>query len=424
VTSPAPPSTSGRPAARPGEQALRRFAERRRRWWLWYAVALVGVGVLVVAGLALAWFTGEAAHAHLHTAAQPAPALARSALPARLSVGWTSTDVTAIGEPLFSGTVITYSAHTVSGRDARTGAVTWSYTRTNATVCQVAQEQGKTLALFAPSGSCDELSAFDTGTGARVWQRTLDENMTPVTGDPAVIVLPDTFLVWTPQVIYAIAVSSATCKPEAGSDCGYDHFSYVAQDGCQIRHVTPGALGVLISQHCSTGDSLLLRDRYQSSDDTHDRIRWTVQDTAAVPVAADYFVAAVDPTTHRLTVYNRSTGKVQSSVTLNPPPTLTGPVSQTTVAAGELVQIGRTCYAFEIGAVTVRWAVATAVLPTADRDSERILYAPAAGGVDVLSTRTGQVTRTIPGPATTGARSLVRMGSGFLVSGSSTTTLH
>jgi PQQ-like domain len=390
----------------------------------WYLAAVATVVVLITVAVMLIWTTGEAANAHLKVAAKPATILPRSAVSSTLSTAWISSDTTAIGQPFIGGTVITYSTHTVTGRDVRTGGTVWSYTRTNATVCQVAQQQGKAMALYSVGGNCDELSAFDAATGRRAWQRTLDEKMTPIDGQPSVISLPDTLFIWTPAVVYAIAVSSARCIPESGSDCGYDDWSFVAQDGCRITHVVPGMLGVLISEHCTSGDRLLLRDRYQNTDDTHNRIIWTLQGNSAVPIVADYFLAAVQPGTSKLEVFNRDKGTVQSTSTMRPTPDLNANISRLLLPAGELVQIGGTCYAFLLGSQDVRWSKPTVTLPSVDPDDGDILYLPSPTGVAVLTSKTGERERVIPGPATTGATYLTPMGSGFLAGGSRTTALR
>ena len=390
----------------------------------WYLAAVATVVVLITVAVMLIWTTGEAANAHLNVAAKAATILPRSASSSTLSTAWISSDTTAIGQPFIGGTVITYSKHTVTGRDARTGGTVWSYTRTNATVCQVAQQQGKAMALYSVGGNCDELSAFDAATGRRAWQRTLDENMTPIDGQPSVISLPDTLFIWTPAVIYAIAVSSAKCIPAIGSDCGYDYWSFVAQDGCRITHVVPGMLGVLISEHCRSGDRLLLRDRYQNTDDTHNRIIWTLPGNSAVPIVADYFLAAVQPGTSKLEVFNRDKGTVQSTSTMRPTPDLNANIIRLLLPAGELVQIGGTCYAFLLGSQDVRWSKPTVTLPSLDPDDGHIVYLPSPRGVAVLASGTGERERVIAGPATTGATYLTPMGSGFLAGGSRTTALR
>ena len=70
------------------------------------------------------------------------------------------------------------------GRNARTGATTWSYTRTDRTVCTAAQLDGTTIAIYAVHGNCDEVTALDSGTGRRTWTRTLDKDGMPLNGRP------------------------------------------------------------------------------------------------------------------------------------------------------------------------------------------------------------------------------------------------
>ena len=424
VTTTPPPSPAAVARREASERALRRFAARRGHLMGWYLAAVATVVVLITVAVTMIWTTGGAANAHLKVGAKAAPILPRTALSPTLTTAWISSDTTAIGQPFVGGTVITYSAHTVTGRDARTGGTVWSYTRTNATVCQVAQQQGKAMALYSVGGNCDELSAFDAATGRRAWQRTLDENMTPIDGQPSVISRPDTLFVWTPAVIYATAVSAAKCISESGSNCGYDYWSFVAPDGCQITHVVPGMLGVLISEHCRDGDRLLLRDRYQNSDDTHSRIMWTLEGNSAVPITADYFLGAVQPGTSRLEVFNRDKGTVQSTSAIHPEPNLNADISHLLLPAGELVQIGGTCYAFLLGSQEMLWSKPTVTLPSLDPDDGNIVYVPSPAGVEVISSKTGERERVIPGPSTTGASAITPMGSGFLVGGSRTAALR
>src|SRR6202000_1008213 len=100
----------------------------------------------------------------------------------------------AIGTPYLNGVVVTYSQHTVTGRNALTGAALWSYTRTDRDVCEVAQLEGHTLAIYAKGPNCDQVTSLQTANGQRVpdntsgsGERTLTDN-----GHPQFIALPDT----------------------------------------------------------------------------------------------------------------------------------------------------------------------------------------------------------------------------------------
>jgi hypothetical protein len=126
-------------------------------------------------------------------------------------------------------------------------------------------------------------------------------------------------------------------------------------------------LGVLISEHCTSGDRLLLRDRYQNSDSTHTRIIWTLQGNSSVPIAADYFLAAVQPGTSRLEVSEPQQGhrSVHEHYASGARPQREH--QPLLLPGGELVQIGGTCYAFLLGSQDVRWSKPTATLPSVDR---------------------------------------------------------
>jgi hypothetical protein len=182
-------------------------------------------------------------------------------------------------------------------------------------------------------------------------------------------------------------------------------------------------LGVLISEHCRSGDRLLLRDRYQNIDDNHNRIIWTLEGNSAVPIAADYFLAAVQPGTSQVEVFNRSKGTIQSTSTMRPAPDLSASISHLLLPAGELVQIGGTCYAFRLGSQEVAWSKPTGRLPSLDPEDGNIVYLPSPNGIEVLSSKTGKAEREIPGPSTATATYLTPMGSGFLAGGSRTTAL-
>lgn len=403
---------------------LSAFAARRRRWWTWYGAVLAVAAVIVATVVTVAWTTGEAHNAHLSVAKHAPARVPFTAISNPLRVAWHNGDATAIGEPLHNGTVITYSTHTVSARNALTGAVTWSYTRTNSTICQVAQEQGKTLAMFTRDGNCNEIDAFNTDTGTRAWERTLDENMKPVLGaHPNVIAAEDALFVWTGSGIYAVTISTLACKAETGSNCGYDAWTYPAPDGCTLKHIAPGQLGVLISQECNGVSQLLLRDRYQGTDDTHTRIFWTLANDKAIPVTANFFVAAIDPDSHQLITYNRANGKQSGTLRLSPAPDVTAPISQFALPQGQLLQIGGTCYALTLTGDAAMWSAALPTLPSLGDDNGKTLFAVSAQGVRLLSSRTGMPTTTYSGPSTLAARQLDRLGSGFLVGGTSTTVL-
>ncbi|MBV9592463.1 MAG: PQQ-binding-like beta-propeller repeat protein, partial [Actinobacteria bacterium] len=192
---PEPPSTG---------DVVMRYRARMRRQLRWYFAVVAVVVIALVAFAVVILRRGEAAHAHLHVAAVPAAALPSGAPAATQALAWRSDDTTAIGEPYYKGTVVTYDQHTVSGRNAATGARLWWYTRTDVSVCSVAEQDGKTIALFDHNGNCDEMTTLDTRTGQRVWYRTLDSNARPTNGRPLVAINQYTILLTTAEQVHAI----------------------------------------------------------------------------------------------------------------------------------------------------------------------------------------------------------------------------
>ncbi len=425
ATPPGGPDAPGAPnatAADPGRAALERHMRTMRRQRRWYLAVLAAVVAAVAALVGAVWSTSEIAHAHLHTASAPAPTVTSGPMSARPALRWRSTDAAAIGMPFSGGTVVTYSAHTVTGRDALTGATVWSYTRTDRSVCQVIQASGKTIAVFDDGRNCDEADTFETGTGQRAWDRTLDENAMPIDGRPALVASTDTAFIWTGSVIYAIDPAS-----------GYDRWTLQPDAGCAFTAVVPGSAGVLISESCSGGAQLLLRDRYAAADDkqqTEDKkqqIVWRRSHTSTLPVAADNFVAAFDSSSRSLVVYDSRTGRTVRSIALTPPPSANGPVRQASAPDGELIWIGGRSYSLDATGTTVRWTAATLGLPTlfspdsstAASLAEGRLLVPAATGAAELSARTGRLLTTYPAD-TTGSGQVLPLGTGFLVAGTST----
>ena len=401
---------------------LARYVASMRRQRRWYYAVLAAVAAVAVVVTLVVWFTGEITHVHLHAVKTAPPTVPLGTPPAAPVAKWQSRDATAIGAPFSGGTVVTYSAHTVSGRKALTGRAYWTYTRTDRSVCQVAQVQGRTIAIFWNGGACNEVTTLDTGTGQRQWTRTLDENGLTVTGRPVFVATSDTLYVWMPGFVYAIDPSS-----------GYDRWTFPAGDGCVLTSVVPGSAGVLMSERCAGDSQLLLRDRTagiddkQQSDDKKNQVQWRLKHTDTVPVMADSVVAALDPSARQLVTYDPAKGAVRGRVSLQPAPSATAPISQAAANDGELIWIAGTGYGLEASG-TQRWSAPLTAPPTLtapdgstvpDLASARVLV-PTSDGIAALDGLTGKVTTRYPVPAPASDSQVFPVGNGLLVAGPST----
>jgi outer membrane protein assembly factor BamB len=415
--------------------ALARYRERNRRARLVY-FGVVGVVVAaLVATVAVAWSRGEAAHASLHTiTAAPSPLAVQSPAPRPRPV-WHTGDRAALGVPQWSGTVITYSRHTVGGRDARTGKPTWTYTRSDREVCTAAQAGGTTIAVYEVHGNCDELGAFDSQTGQRRWTRTLDKDGKPIDGRPAYQVLSFTFLVSSGTSIYAI---------DPGT--GQDRWTYY-RSGCHIGRVVLGSAGALISQTCSagvkcsglkfcaTGPQLFLRDGVQGNgkddDPNRDQIKWLRRGDAGTPVSADQVITTLTGD-RSLQVLAASTGAPGQVLRLRVPAgSAAGSVASGT-SSDEIIWLAGTTYAVGNDSPRPRWAVATPAAPTVvstgASDEVPVLEAaritvPLGGAVALLNGSTGRVVRRLPATAAAGSR-VWPLGAGLLVTSPAGTSAY
>jgi outer membrane protein assembly factor BamB len=433
VTEAETPDAPARPPLSRSDAALAGYRARMRRArWIYFGV--VGVIVIaLVAVVAVAWSRGEAAHASLHTFAPPPKNLAIEAPSAAPHRVWSTTDRVALGGAPAGGTVVTYSAHTVGGRDARTGKRTWSYTRTDRTVCTVAQATNTTIAVYANKGNCDELSAFDSDTGRRRWTRTLDKDGKPINGRPAYQVLPYTFLVTSDTTIYAI-------DPVTGLD-RWTYYRY----GCRIAGAVIGSAGALISQNCSNvvhcaglkfcarGPQLLLRDgsagNGEDSDANRDKMKWLRRGNDSAPVSADDVISTLGTDGRTLVLHSDKDGAPTHQLTLagGSPATITAAAT----TGAELIWSGGKLYAVGADSSTPLWVSAVPAAPTVvSATGEQVpalttarITAPGPNGVASIAGSDGRITGrfAIPAPADS---TVYPLGTGFLVTGRSGATAY
>src|SRR6478736_7428619 len=230
------------PAASASDRALARHAARMRPLRIVYALVLAVVVIAALVIVKIAYVRGEISHVTLKTVASAPPAIPAGTPSAALTRAWTSTDTTAIDTPVNGGTVVTHDLHTVRGRNARTGAQTWSYTRTDRSVCTAIQTQSVTIAVYKLHGNCDELTGLDSATGARKWTRTLDKDGAEFDG-------PATYSVVGGNVMFVSRTSIYSIAPGGDADHGNGGLDYWTfhHPGCTINGAVLGTAGALIS---------------------------------------------------------------------------------------------------------------------------------------------------------------------------------
>jgi hypothetical protein len=409
------------------DEALARYTKRMRPLRIWYAAGIVVAILIAVVLVKIAYVRGEISHAHLHTVPSGLPSISAQPPSQAQAKSWSSTDATAIGIPYDGGTVITYDEHTVRGRNARTGAQTWSYTRTDRAVCTAMQDGGQTVAVYELHGNCDELTALDSQTGAREWTRTLDKDTAEFDGPATFQVRPGNFFFASRTSVYAVSAN------------GVDWWSF-HHVGCTINSAVLGSAGALISQtchnqdcadrkFCGDGPQLLLRSATDQYDNdayprNPDRIKWNLLGSRLTPVDAGQSVAARD-SSGVLHLLSEDKGKQYGSFRTTGP---TDPFAVTEATDADLIWIGGRTYALRTGADGPAWSQRTGSVPTtvggdgfATTLDESRLPVPIGSGITQLDPKTGRPTRTFDVGAQPTGSLVYPLGAGFLVAGSRTT---
>ncbi|MCW2494560.1 PQQ-binding-like beta-propeller repeat protein [Jatrophihabitans sp.] len=418
------------------QAALERYSARNRKARIRYYAVLAVVLVALAVVASVIWLSGEISHTTLHTigkAPAAVPAATSSSTPTRV---WSSNDTPALGTPVDGGTVVTHDAHTVRGRDARTGTQTWYYTRTDRTVCAALQDDDATIAVYRLDGNCDEVTALNTGTGKRLWTRTLDEDSHQFNGSASYGISGDTVMFVSPGAVYAINVQS-----------GYDAWLF-AEQGCSVHRAVIGTAGALISQtcahrdcsqvkQCANGDQLVLRtDQGENTDSSSnngnpDQIVWTLKGSDLVPASAGAVISAFAPDGSALSVLAAKTGKTTTTLPLKASNGASlGTSIDTETSDGDLIWSGGTTYALTAPGTRFDWTLTSDTAPTLDAPladvvpvmSSAVLILPVATGVAVLNPQTGAARTRYPlSPAPASTDRIYPLGTGFLVAGSGVT---
>jgi hypothetical protein len=433
------------PVANPAsDAALARYARRMRPLRIAYAAVLAVAVIVIAAIVVVAYRRGEISHVTLRTVPSgPAP-LTPQATSATLTKAWVSSDTTAIGTPYYRGTVVTHDRHTVRGRDARTGQQTWSYTRTDRTVCTAIQDDAVTIAVYELHGNCDELTALDSSTGRRKWTRTLDKDRAEFNGPATYWVQPDNVMFVSSTSIYSI--STAGDEDQGNGQAGLDHWTF-HHDGCTINGAVLGAAGALISQtcvhqdcsgakFCGDGRQLLLRNGLTGNDsdsktnkNNPDQIIWNKLDNNLVPTLAGQQVGAREPAGGALQLLNANNGDLGARLALTGRSDTAAPSAVSSARDADLVWIGGRTYELPAGSTAFGWQADTRSVPivsdvTGDAATELSgteVAVPTASGLALLDSTTGKVTTNFAVEAPPDGSLVYPLGSGFLVAGPSTT---
>jgi len=372
--------------------------ERRRRVDV---VVAVGLAVIVAVVSTVLWATS----AHHGTVSTPAVAPVAAApeaagLPAGFVEAWRAASG-ATPVPVVAGSaVVTGDGEQVSGHDAVTGDVRWSYTR-DLPLCTVGagfpdNDGGRALALFRNGTWCSELTSLHPDTGTRDRQRNPDVH--PGTrlleGGSLVTATGPTYLeVFRSDLVRTVEYGDVPTPRQVGRQprptCESTGFA-----------ATSGRLAVL--QRCPDEASdrltVLTPDPAEADKPQEEfSVPLTVANATLVAVS-DERVAVALPDPPRLELLDRSgiqvglVGLDVPAVDLARPPADGVPVTTTD---GNRVYwwTGSRTVALDGVDLTPDWTLPAALGPAVDYAGD--LLAPVPHGVAVLAPETGRVTRTL-----------------------------
>ncbi len=420
------------PPGRAADHVLAAYSRRMRSLRIYYAVAVTAVVAAALVIVKIAYDHGEISHVHLHTISSAPASVSNAPVPdAKLTQAWASTDATAIGTPLVGGTVVTYDAHTVRGRDALTGRPTWSYTRSDRTVCTAVESQSVAVAVYKLHGNCDEVTGLDATTGTRRWTRTLDKDGAEFNGPATYQVNGSNVMFVSANAIYAVSIGGTADDGNGGLDYWTFH-----HPGCTINGAVLGNAGALISQtchgedcnghkFCGDGPQLLLRDPTTGYDDKSttnpDIVKWNALGVDLVPTSAGETVTARDPDGATLHVFDPKTGKQQAQLALTGGSGSRAPSGFVGGTDADLIRVGTRTYALSDGDTSFRWQAPTTTTPTVSVTAE-LLKGPIAlcttsSAVVGIDPATGKVATRYPIPLPPAGSMIYPLATGLLVAG-------
>lgn len=346
------------------------YRTRRRR----DLIIAAAIAVVVIVAAMTVYLTSDIRATTDKTGPGFASTTAMAAVPSKLAVAWQQRTDPSVGAAVSAyGTVATSDQHTVTGRNAATGAVRWSYARTNKSLCAVGSNDTTVgtiqtpfastaddhpvgfLAVYATGGMCQELVLLHPQTGERRYQRTSPNEAggTLIFGGPYTAwVGSDRMEVWRWDLLRTIQYGN---QPDPDSP-GYEHLGCTFTDAA----VTDNQFGTI--EHCaSKGPHARIVLNWDDPHNHNDK--WSVYahqplmdvDTGStqariVGITADRVAVLVSTPTPAIVIYGAD-GKIVSRTPVQIPASAFGADSKPTprvtldgvqyaLTAGHLVAVG------------------------------------------------------------------------------------
>ena len=381
------------------------MSSSRIRPFVPFAVCLLAI-TAVLATLAVPVVGGsDWWNTRLRAAAGPAPRLDLTPLPGSVRSAWSVPGQDGPQNPVVDSTVITASAHRITGHDPTTGQERWHYQRNNATLCDWVTVDRAVVAAFRHDGGCTDLVALEGGTGQRRWYRTADLDV-------------DATLHAGPAMVVA---GSGTRLVAYHADTGLERWTYT-KAGCTFGQPVAGDLGVAVVLSCQHEGQLLALHDLVGKDE-----RWSVpvDGTRLSPLAANQRVSLYGTYQGRQAVTLFDSRGTQVGAVSSPDPTIepTTPdradpavPDASTFLSTLVVWTGSHLFAVDLTRARVRWS--TPAEGPAARQVATVVYPDGTGFVE-RGASDGRVLHRvrIDGAATGRVSGLARIGGGIVTTG-------
>lgn len=312
------------------------------------AVLVVGAGIVV-------YLTSDIrATASVVGPGTPSPSTPKD-VPTSLTQAWSlPTDPTlgAVASPY--GVVVTTDATTATGHDAVTGAVRWSYGRSNAPLCAVGSGdldapgvnvRGKVrgvLAVSAKDGYCSQVMLLDPDTGERHYDRTSPNQVGGALafgGPYAGWLGPSLVELWRDDLVRTIQYGDLPAPPKpnaAHTGCSFTDIALADTQFATVEHCAEQGANARVVINYSTPDSAPDKPNDQDVFKHQPRADFDTGAPAAriVGITADRVAVLVSAPEPAVVVYNAA-GEQTSRTAVDIP-------AATIVAADQLTPTGGT----------------------------------------------------------------------------------
>ncbi|MDQ4115906.1 MAG: PQQ-binding-like beta-propeller repeat protein, partial [Actinomycetota bacterium] len=323
----------------------------------------------------------------------PAPPPPATAVPSSFTELWRAPSA-ATPVPVAAGEgAVVADGSTVSGRDARTGAERWSYTR-ELPLCTVASAFGRVIAGYRNDEYCSELSSLNATTGERGPARTLDAR-------PGVRLIGDGPVVATGHDYLEAMRSDLVRTVEYGTVRALEEPDDQPRTGCSFSSfsVAPARAGVLERCPGDVADRLtvLRPDATKGDRPTPDFSVLLGTSGARLIALSGERAAVLTPGSPRLLLLDRAGARV-GDVPLSVGPSVQEPqdgVARTTRGGAALYWwTGAATVALDPTTLAPLWTLPNTLGPGVEYGGR--LLVPVRAGLADVDPRTGAAARTVP----------------------------